>query len=68
MEHYYVICGNAFGFDLDTKVNFFNLETAKWHFNNLALKDIENVAALVYVNPEGIEKDLDYIFKDQEED
>jgi len=32
MEHYYVVNGNEYGVDLDTKKNFTNLEDAKNHY------------------------------------
>ncbi len=62
MEHYYVVSGNEYGVDLDTKKNFTNLEDAKIYFEKIKFDDF--ACKVVFVNQNGIEKDIEVFFDD----
>lgn len=57
MEHYYVVSGNEYGVDLNTKKNFKNLDDAKEHFEDVKFDDFG--CKIVYVNSSGVEKDIE---------
>ena len=62
MEHYYVVNGNEYGVDLDTKKNFTNIEDATNHFEEVKHDDFG--CKLVYVNSSGIEKVIEVFIND----
>ncbi len=62
MEHYYVVNGNEYGVDLNTKKNFTNLDDAKEHFEDVKFDDFG--CKIVYVNSSGIEKDIEVFHYD----
>ena len=57
MEHYYVVNGNEYGVDLDTKKNFTNIEDATKHFEEVKY-DVEG-----FMNEWGLEWN-EYVDKD----
>ena len=62
MEHYYVITGNEYGADLDSKKNFTNLDDAYKHFEEVKFDDF--ACRIVYVNPSGVERDIETFIND----
>ena len=54
MEHYYVVTGNEFGVNLDSKQNFKKIQNAMKKYNEVKFNDF--VSLLIYVNSNGDEK------------
>lgn len=57
MEHYYVVTGNEYGINLDTKKNFINLDDACTHFEEVKFDDF--ACTLRYVKASGVEVDIE---------
>ena len=64
MEHYYVITGNEYGADLDSKTNFKSTEKqlAINHFNNV--KGTDFVCILMFVDSFGNEQEIENYFEE----
>ena len=56
MEHYYVVSGNEFGINLESKRNFTNLKEANKFFEEVKYDDFG--CALMYVNDNGEEVEI----------
>lgn len=56
MEHYYVITGNEFGVNIDSKKNFMTLEEADLYFEKVQFEDFG--CLLMRVRPDGSEEEI----------
>jgi hypothetical protein len=57
MEHYYVVNGNEFGIDLDTKKNFAKIEEARDYFERVKYDDFGCI--FMHVDSSGVEDIVD---------
>ena len=56
MEHYYVVSGNEFGINLESKRNFKNLNEAEEYFEQIKYDDFG--CALMQVDADGKETEI----------
>jgi len=54
MVHFYVVNGNEYGIDIETKKNFIDIDSAKEYFENVKFDDF--VCLLIFVDFEGNEE------------
>lgn len=61
MEHYYVISGDEFGFDIETKKNFnvTYITIVQKYFDKVKVDSNNFQTILMYVNPDGEESTID---------